>query len=154
MTGYIVLYQYDNANKKLIWSQFLPSKCKTLKITLSIWSVLAKDSQEKKVDVHVWVKAVLASYVHTCFITSNRCLQYNLPQHFYWHIFTTPTLQYSKRELGEFGRSGGLVFHSDPRHLDGVPQRYSLNNNMNIYIYDAPLRQTWFCSGPLGRIAT
>lgn len=48
----------------------------------------------------------------------------------------------------------GVVFHSDPRHWDGVLQCYTPNNNVNIYIYDVPLRQTWFCSGPSGRIET
>lgn len=49
---------------------------------------------EKKEICSCLVKGVLTSYVHMYFISSHRCLQYNLPEHFYWLIFTASTLQW------------------------------------------------------------
>lgn len=79
------------------------------------------------------VKGVLASYVHTYFISSHRCLQYNLLEHFYWHIFTASTLQYLE---------GRTIFPNDLWLIDGVLQRCLHDNNLNMSSTDR-VQQFW-----------
>lgn len=105
--------------------------------------MMVHEEKKKKEICSCLVKGVLASYVHTHFISSHRCLQYNLPEHFYWHIFTASTLQYSK---------GRTVFHNDLRHFDGVLQRNHHDYNMNMSRTDMVLQLLTLCSSETGLV--
>lgn len=104
---------------------------------------------KKMIDVNVWWRLFWhLACIRVSLLQTDAC---NIISH---SIFTSISLQPPHYSIQSGGWGRGVVFHNDPRHLDGVLQRYSLNNNVNKYIYDVPLRRTWFCSGPLGRIAT
>lgn len=80
------------------------------------------------------VKCVLASYVHTYFISSNRCLQYNLPGYFYWHIFTMVF------------KGGESSFPQWPAALWWSPTALPPWQH-DVHSPDVPLRQAWVCQG-------